>query len=65
MNKAKEFLEKIEVDNEDVMVLLEEMLESAFEAGFKEGFSKGVVLDLDDEIVTPDLFFNNWLNDLT
>ncbi len=37
MNKAEEFLEKIGVDSEDVIVLLEEMLESAFEAGEDKG----------------------------
>ena len=37
MNKAKEFLDKIGADNEDVIVLLEEMLEAAFEAGEDKG----------------------------
>ncbi len=62
MNKAKEFLDKIGVDNEDVIVLLEEMLESFFMKGYREGFKRGIVCDLEDTEDTSDLEFENWLN---
>jgi len=61
MNKAKEFLDKIGVENEDVILLLEEMLESSFRKGYREGFKKGIVYDLDDTEDTSDLEFDKWL----